>query len=654
MDKVTMADLFSIETVATPAYHPDGSCFLYVTNRICERENVYRSRIMLYNSETGTQESLVSHPSKNTLPVWNAAGNSFLFISNRTGTNQVYVFDVDSREEKQLTFEEADVAQVAWHVDDVHFFYGTERTERSSFIADNVFVTRRLDYLSNGKGLLSDDRRQVVVMQHIDEKQGREVCTYSLGYGLKKAWTVVPDGSALIVEKPADEADPFNQDTLLFKVDLTDFSETLLLPEISAGCFGEPTWSDNQRYLAAVGSDKPYQTINQFCVFLYDTANRTLQNMTGRFDCQVSDFAVSDIKAGESNPLLQWSPADQCFYTLVSLEGRVSIFKLVPDTGVFEELTPGAHHITDFTVHPSEKELLFCESTPGVPSRIVRLHTESGEKHVLVDPNKPLAEMATADYQPVEYRAKDGGRIPGYLVLPSDNKTAKIPLIVNIHGGPYTMHATTFHHEVQMMAGAGYAVLLVNPRGSFGYGQQHLDGVLGRYGEEDYTDMMTAVHEVLAEYKMLDADNLFVTGGSYGGFMVNWMICHSDMFKAAVTQRSMSNFVSMVGTSDIGYHFFVEENKADILKADILWQKSPLAYVAQVNTPVLIMHSEQDDRCPMEQAEQWYAALKYLGKDAAFIRFDQSDHDLSRSGLPQLRRIRLEEMMKWFAFYRNS
>lgn len=163
---------------------------------------------------------------------------------------------------------------------------------------------------------------------------------------------------------------------------------------------------------------------------------------------------------------------------------------------------------------------------------------------------------------------------------------------------------------------------------------------------------MTAVDGVLEEFNCIDSNELFVTGGSYGGFMVNWIVTQNQRFKAAITQRSMSNFVSMIGTSDIGYYFFVEESRADILQPEILWQKSPLAHVKNVETPILVMQSEQDYRCPMEQADQWYRALKYLKKEAKFIRFNHANHELSRTGNPQLRIIRLREMLKWFNEHR--
>jgi dipeptidyl aminopeptidase/acylaminoacyl peptidase len=165
---------------------------------------------------------------------------------------------------------------------------------------------------------------------------------------------------------------------------------------------------------------------------------------------------------------------------------------------------------------------------------------------------------------------------------------------------------------------------------------------------------MKGLDIALKRYPFIDPTQLFVTGGSYGGFMTNWMVSHTNRFKAAVTQRSMSNFISLFGTGDIGYHFFIDELNADIHDYKKLWKHSPLAYVDRVETPILILQSENDNRCPMEQAEQWFVALKFDKKVAEFVRFPHSTHELSRKGDPSLRIKRLSLIIDWFEKYRSA
>ena len=178
-----------------------------------------------------------------------------------------------------------------------------------------------------------------------------------------------------------------------------------------------------------------------------------------------------------------------------------------------------------------------------------------------------------------------------------------------------------------------------------------MDGVRGDYGGGDYEDIMAGLDYVLASYEWIDDNRLGVTGGSYGGFMTNWIVGHTNRFKAAVTQRSISNWISFFGVSDIGYYFSEWQHFAHMKSADKLWELSPLKYAENVETPLLILHSEKDFRCPIEQAEQLYMTLKSLGKEVGFVRFPDSDHHLSRTGLPNLRLARLTQIIEWFKKY---
>ncbi|MHC0551550.1 alpha/beta hydrolase family protein [Salinicoccus sp. CNSTN-B1] len=224
-------------------------------------------------------------------------------------------------------------------------------------------------------------------------------------------------------------------------------------------------------------------------------------------------------------------------------------------------------------------------------------------------------------------------------------------MIVNIHGGPHAFYGHSYFHEMQVLAVAGYAVLFVNPRGSHSYSQSFVDAVRGDYGGGDYKDILAGVDFITSRYKWIDADNIGVTGGSYGGFMTNWIVGHTNRFKAAVTQRSISNWISFRGVSDIGYYFTDWQIRAEFNDIDKMWHHSPIRYVDAVETPLLILHSEQDLRCPIEQGEQLYIALKYRKKPVQFVRFPEADHNLSRTGKPNLRIDRLKRIVNWFNEY---
>jgi len=191
-------------------------------------------------------------------------------------------------------------------------------------------------------------------------------------------------------------------------------------------------------------------------------------------------------------------------------------------------------------------------------------------------------------------------------------------------------------------------VIAINPRGGNSYGQDFETAVIGHYGEGDFDDLMLGVDAALKLDPTIDDRQLCVTGGSYGGFMTNWIETHSTRFAAAVTQRSIANWISFYGTSDIGYYFTPWELQAGMQDIQTLWRFSPLAYVDQASTPILILHGEEDLRCPTTQGKEFFVGLKEAGVETQLVLFPQANHDLSRSGLPNLRIDRLKRINQWF------
>ncbi|WP_296114241.1 S9 family peptidase [uncultured Anaerococcus sp.] len=243
----------------------------------------------------------------------------------------------------------------------------------------------------------------------------------------------------------------------------------------------------------------------------------------------------------------------------------------------------------------------------------------------------------------------NGDDLRGYVLLPKDfDPEKKYPTILSVHGGPKTEFSDIFHHEHQMLASEGFIIIYTNPHGSSGRGVKFSD-IRGRYGEIDYEDLMTFTDEAIKRYDQIDPDKLAIYGGSYGGFMTNWAIGHTDRFKAAVSQRSISNWTSFYGVSDIGYYFGSDQTGADPWDdMDKMWDESPIKYADKANTPTLFIHADSDYRCPLEQGLQMYNKLKLNGVDTRMVVFHGENHELSRSGKPRARVKRLAEIKSWF------
>lgn len=601
--------------------------------------------------------TLVDNWSQSFEPKWLKSGKSFYFLSNHLGSTQIFQYDLIENKVSQITEVNQNEHLVDFEIAPNEKFFITICQESSIDESRQMaYITSKLFYQSNGQGLIAENGKEnTVCVNYLGTDKKIKLCKCYVGYGLRKAVSISPDSQSIFVERLLHPNDDLKTDTGVFEYRLSkDLGSVLsekLFTKASLGIFGETTFSDDLRYIGVLGNSLAYRTSNQIKLYVYDTKKNFFIDLLKENDIQVTDFCVTDFQQKNTNSQLRWDKITKSFIFTVSQEESVCLYSANPRTLEVRQLTKFHGHIQDFDIRPGENEAILVISNPALPTALWQIDLADTKKIQLEVPATVAnSNFEFANYYRYEFRHPDGGRIPCLLVLPANyTKDRKIPLIVNIHGGPYAMHGYTFNHEVQVMASAGFAILLINPRGSVGYGQYHLNGVVGKYGEKDYEDIMIATKEVIKNCEFIDKNNLFVTGGSYGGFMTNWIVTQTNIFKKAVTQRSMSNFVSMFGTSDIGASFFSEENSgSDILHPQKLWGKSPLAHVRGVRTPMLIIQSDHDLRCPIEQAEQWYTALKYQHVPVKFIRIFNENHELSRSGTPSRRVFRLEQIMECF------
>jgi acylaminoacyl-peptidase len=247
------------------------------------------------------------------------------------------------------------------------------------------------------------------------------------------------------------------------------------------------------------------------------------------------------------------------------------------------------------------------------------------------------------------FTAADGLEIEGWLLRPPGfDPGRRHPLVMEIHGGPHSQYGWVFFHELQVLAGQGLLVFVTNPRGSDGYGEPFRRACVRDWGGRDYEDLMTALDQLIARTGFVDEARMGVGGGSYGGFMTNWVVGHTDRFAAAVTMRSISNLVSEFAQHDIVLWGEIEMGPLPWPDPDELWRRSPIRYVRDINTPLLILHGEMDLRCAVSQAEELFGAMRLLGKEVEFVRFPGESHDLSRGGRPDRRIERLRRISSWF------
>jgi len=394
--------------------------------------------------------------------------------------------------------------------------------------------------------------------------------------------------------------------------------------------------------LGLVVNDRKTYGLNQNPSFKkLDLESQTLTDFIPHLDQAIGNSVGSDCRLGAKTQITD----DQGkLYFVTTRNENAPLYCLSPD-GSLETLVDPQGSVDDLAVHQGQVAYIAM-----VNQHLNEIFTLNKASEQLTEFNAWVNEAYTI-IQPeeVKSRAPEGPEIQGWVMLPKGYEEDKIyPAILNIHGGPKTVYGTVFYHEMQAWANAGYMVCFCNPRGSDGRGNNFAD-IRGKYGTVDYADIMAFADQVIKSYPSLDKDNFFVTGGSYGGFMTNWIVGHTNRFKAGASQRSISNWMTEYGVTDIGYFFVPDQMAADPFDDyEKMWFHSPLKYVKNVTTPLLFIHSDMDYRCWIPEALQMFTALKDLGQETKLVIFKGENHELSRGGKPNHRLRRLSEITNWF------
>ncbi len=395
------------------------------------------------------------------------------------------------------------------------------------------------------------------------------------------------------------------------------------------------------------GKDMQDYGLNQNPKFyLYDLKDQSIQCLTPEWDNSIGNSVGSDCRLGKPSPTVQYEEGNLYFLGTV---GHRCVLHRVDMDGTIEQPLPYPGSIDQFSV--CKERILFIGFQDN---KLQELHRFRDEEVFVVTRFNEWVQKDRHLVKPekMEVSITDSLHLEGWIMKPADfDPGNQYPAILNIHGGPKTVYGEIFYHEMQYWANEGFVVFYCNPRGSDGRGNEFAD-IRGRYGYEDYHDIMTFTDRVIEQCPFIDRNRMGVTGGSYGGFMTNWIIGHTQRFRAAVSQRSISNWISKFATTDIGYFFVPDQHLTNPWDGvDKLWEHSPLKYADKVQTPTLFIHSEEDYRCWIPEGVQMFTALRYFGIESRLCWFRGENHELSRGGRPRSRIRRLEEITRWFKLH---
>jgi dipeptidyl aminopeptidase/acylaminoacyl peptidase len=642
LDKETFMEM---ESVSSPSISPDGKHIIFTRTWVDKNKDEYRSNLWIVEADGSRVRELTHGEWRDSSPVWSPDGKRVAFISDRDGTSQLHVLWIDTREVAQLTHVERAPSNLRWSPDSRQIAFTLfvpdnepilsvklpERPRNAQWARPAVIVNR-LSWAADGRGPLPMGFNHSFVIDATLGGTPRQVTSGKYNHTASE-WSA--DGKTLYVSairKP--DAEYLKGDSEIYAVNL----QTLDVRQLTdrKGPDSNPKVSPSGQWVAYTGYDEKRYTNHISSLYLMDKDGGSKRLWAGNLS--------------ESPNNVTWASDNSGIYYSVGERGSINIY-FAPVNGSPRPITQGAHTLLGYSIS-SGGQMAAIRSSFKQPGELVTFKaSQPNNVKELVDVNQDvLADLKLGEAEELWFTSKDGLKVQGWLIKPADFDPAKkYPMVLWIHGGPWSMYNVAFNWAFQNFSANGYAVLYTNPRGSTGYGQEFVNGIQYSYPGKDYDDLMAGVDAAIAK-GFIDERNLFVCGGSGGGVLTAWIVGHTDRFAAAVSMRPVINWHSFVGTTDgpNWYYQFQKYPWEDPMEYAV---RSPLHYVANVKTPTMVMTGEADLRTPMAQSEEYYRALKMLKKETLLVRMPDEYHGWRRPSHQLLQQLYLTA---WFDKFRNK
>jgi dipeptidyl aminopeptidase/acylaminoacyl peptidase len=632
-------DVYELAAASDPRLSPDGSTVAFVVTRVDRSANDYRSAIFLASVDgSSPPRRLTSGEKQDLAPRWSRDGSELAFVSNRSSdTHQLYVLPLAGGEARRLTDLKQAVREPTWSPDG-------KRLAFSARVADPLYDEeddrrrpphrfKRLMFKLDDEGWTGDRRRQLFVVA-ADGATDPVQLTDGDYESSAPSWS--PDGSRIVFVSARGDDWDIDLVSDLYVVD-ADGAEPLKITRSDGEC-ENPAWSPEEARIAYLYTPGVYDAPRHAQVAVVPADGGEPRVLTASLDRNCAPYP----------PIREpvWDGDSVAFG--VEDGGNTHVYRAALDGGELEHIVDGDVWVTGYDARAGD--LVYTASTP----------TSFSELYLRGSPMTDLTAAFAARRELVEperfvARSSDGSEVEAWLLRPAGFEEGhRYPVLLNIHGGPFTQYGNKFFDEFQVFAGTGYAVLYCNPRGSSGYSEAWGRAIRGPtdggpgWGTVDYEDLIAVTDEALRRFDFCDPDRVGVLGGSYGGFMTSWIVGHTNRFRAAVSERAVNNFIAEAGSSDIAPWFKAYIGSHWFEDPETHLRISPSSYATQIETPLLILHSEDDLRCPVVNAEELFAILRLRRQEVELVRFPAESHELSRSGSPQHRVMRFEAILDWF------
>jgi len=631
MSKTKIKDILGYDFLSNLDISKDGEKLAYIKTKANYDHNKYESDLWIYNTKKAE-----------TFPITDNK-NISIFTFNQD-SNLVYKAKSDDKKDtfyiyngygigKKIFDIDLEVKSIKFLKDDLYLINASnKKDEKAKKKEEENKYFEKLDTLPfwlNSQGYLKKEETSYYfykandgkLVKIIDSKFPNEIYRLSLNEDLSKV---------IFIKANYDKNNVADTRESLVLFDIKTKTEKVLIDSLFSFYTAE-FLSDK---IIFVGSDMKKGGINQDSfIYTCDFDGNYKKITDDDFDMSFGNSLGTDARYGSNKDFFK---ANDRLYFIVTEKETTKLYSTDINGELKLEIDD---QVEDFIIN--NNDIYYLSMSENNLSELKKKN-----KDVILVENKVDSKLGKIE---TFYFESNGDTLKGFVLLPPKfNKNKKYPAILSVHGGPKTEFGSIFHHEHQVLASNDYIVIYTNPHGSGGNGVEFSD-IRGKYGDIDYDDLMRFVDLAIEKYPQIDSGNLGVYGGSYGGFMTNWIIGHNDRFKAACSQRSISNWTSFYGVSDIGYYFGYDQTTATPWNSlDKMWDQSPIKYADKVKTPTLYIHSDEDYRCPLEQGLQMYTKLKLNGVDTKMFVFHGENHELSRSGKPHSRIKRLKEIKKWF------
>lgn len=653
--KFVNTDIFQLEIAADPQVAPDGSQVVYVRQVMDIMIDRPRSNIWIVDEDGSRHRPLLSGVDAYSSPRWSPSGDRIAYIASAEGRGaELYVRWMDTGQTALLSNLPESPSSIAWSPDGRHIAFSAlvradpeplakppAKPEGAEW-APAVKVIEKLNYRSDGRGYLVPGYNHVFIIP-ADGGTPRQVTSGDFNHNGSLAWS--PDGTQIVLSSNRNADWEYNQrNTDLWSVNIESGEMTQLTDR--DGPDSSPTWSPDGEKIAYLGYDDKKMGYHNTNVYVVDVDNGDIDNLTADFDRSVGSVRWA---GGSSRLFILYDDFGKRHIATLSMNGDIeSMVDDVGSAGTSRPYTSGGFSVSDNGVYA------YSAGAPDRPADIA-IGRRGRDARILTDLNSDLfADRKLAEIEEITWRSSVGDHdIQGWIATPPDfDPSEKYPLILEIHGGPFTAYGPHFSVEVQLYAAAGYVVLYTNPRGSTSYGDEFANEIHLNYPGQDYDDLISGVDAVI-DRGYIDEDQLFVTGGSGGGVLTAWIVGKTDRFAAAVVAKPVINWISMALYSDI--HTMIPQywfDKPPWEAPDEYWRRSPLSLVGNVSTPTMLLTGESDHRTPMPESEQYYQALKLRKIDSALVRVPESSHGIASRPSQQIAKV--DNILAWFERYRKE